>query len=75
MISVLVSFCFFNAQHHLQAKTRPKIKKIAFVVDKNNLAKQQHDAIQRFVDCRLKVISGDTMREEEFTDLSALLTQ
>ncbi|XP_048727213.2 ATP-dependent RNA helicase DHX58-like isoform X9 [Ostrea edulis] len=62
-------------QHHLQVKTRPKIKKIAFVVDKNNLAKQQHDAIQRFVDCRLKVISGDTMREEEFTDLSALLTQ
>ncbi|XP_062594929.1 ATP-dependent RNA helicase DHX58-like [Saccostrea cucullata] len=62
-------------QHHLQATLKHKVKKIAFVVDKNNLAKQQSDAIKRYVACRLKVISGDTMRDEEFTKLSALLPQ
>ncbi|XP_061172835.1 antiviral innate immune response receptor RIG-I-like [Saccostrea echinata] len=60
-------------EHHLKANLGHKVKKIAFVVDKNNLAKQQADAIKRYIACKLKVISGDTMREEEFTQLSSLL--
>ncbi|XP_065940807.1 antiviral innate immune response receptor RIG-I-like isoform X2 [Magallana gigas] len=62
-------------KHHLEVDTRQKIKKIAFVVDKNKLAKEQSETIKRFVTCRLKVISGDTMCDEDLTELTVLLPQ
>ncbi|XP_062619359.1 antiviral innate immune response receptor RIG-I-like [Saccostrea cucullata] len=65
---------FFSlTKHHLQNNLRHTEKKIAFVVDKSTLAKQQADAIKHYVACRLKVISGDTMREEKCIQLSRLL--
>lgn len=62
-------------QHHLDVISFHGVKKVAFVVEKNNLANQQSGTIKRFVDCRLKVISGDTMRDEDFTELAVLLPQ
>ena len=53
----------FLFQHHLAVRQRGK--KIAFIVDKNNLANQQSDRILEFIPCSLKVISGDIQREEE----------
>ncbi|XP_061172801.1 antiviral innate immune response receptor RIG-I-like [Saccostrea echinata] len=50
-------------QHHLEKLA--KNKKIAFVVDKNNLANQQSEKIEEYLQCRLKVISGDIHREQE----------
>ena len=53
----------FLFQHHLSVRQRGK--KIAFIVDKNNLANQQSERILEFIPCSLKVISGDIQREEE----------
>lgn len=53
----------FLFQHHLAVRQRGK--KIAFIVDKNNLANQQSERILEFIPCSLKVISGDIQREEE----------
>ncbi|XP_062594920.1 antiviral innate immune response receptor RIG-I-like [Saccostrea cucullata] len=50
-------------QYHLEKLE--KGKKIAFVVDKNNLANQQAEKIEEYIQCRLKVISGDIQREQE----------
>nr|XP_022339462.1 probable ATP-dependent RNA helicase DDX58 isoform X2 [Crassostrea virginica] len=61
-------------KHHLEVNRQGRVKKIAFVVDKSNLADQQAKVIKRFVACRLKVVSGDSMRDD-FTDLSILLSQ
>ena len=65
----------FFLQHHLEINRQGRVRKIAFVVDKNNLADQQAKVIKRFVRCRLKIVSGDSMRDEDFTDLSTLLSQ
>lgn len=62
-------------QHHLEVNRLHGVRKVAFVVEKNNLANQQSETFKRFVDCRLKVISGDTMRDEDFTELAVLLPQ
>lgn len=52
-----------------------KIKKTVFIVDKNNLANQQSEKIRDHVECRLKVISGDSQREEDFQEIKPLLPQ
>ncbi|XP_061175548.1 antiviral innate immune response receptor RIG-I-like isoform X1 [Saccostrea echinata] len=52
-----------------------KVKKVVFIVDKNNLANQQSEKIKDYVRCRLKVISGDTQREEDFQEMKPLLPQ
>ena len=70
-----IEYNAFHFQHHLEVNRQGRVKKIGFVVDKNNLADQQAKVIKRYVDCRLKVVSGDSMRDEDFTDLSTLLSQ
>nr|NP_001292234.1 probable ATP-dependent RNA helicase DHX58 [Crassostrea gigas]AGQ42556.1 retinoic acid-inducible protein 1 [Crassostrea gigas] len=62
-------------KHHLENREIQREKKIAFVVEKNNLATQQSETINRHVTCKLKVVSGDTMRDEDFKDLAVLLSQ
>ncbi|XP_062594919.1 ATP-dependent RNA helicase DHX58-like [Saccostrea cucullata] len=60
-------------QNHLDETG--KVKKVVFIVDKNNLANQQSEKIKDYVRCRLKVISGDTQREEDFQEMKPLLPQ
>lgn len=71
---MLISFLFLF-KHHLKSGEIQREKKIAFVVEKNNLATQQSETINRHVACKLKVVSGDTMRDEDFKDLAVLLSQ
>lgn len=71
---MLISFLFLF-KHHLKNREIQREKKIAFVVEKNNLATQQSETINRHVACKLKVVSGDTMRDEDFKDLAVLLSQ
>jgi type I site-specific restriction-modification system R (restriction) subunit len=56
-------------------KETGQVKKIVFIVDKNNLANQQSEKIREYVECRLKVISGDTQREEDLQEMKPLLHQ
>ncbi|XP_048779866.2 antiviral innate immune response receptor RIG-I-like isoform X2 [Ostrea edulis] len=59
-------------QDHLERKR--KMKKMVFVVDKNNLANQQAEKIEEYLQCSVKVISGDIQREEECVqDMASLL--
>lgn len=49
---------------------------MVFVVDKNNLANQQAEKIEEYLQCSVKVISGDIQREEECVqDMASLLPQ
>lgn len=70
-----IAFLFLFFKHHIENGEIQRDRKVAFVVEKNNLATQQSETIKRYVACKLKVVSGDTMRDEDFKDLAVLLSQ